>query len=310
LTRPAGPEQSPGITTRTAGAVSFRQVGPCLAAEVDGIDLTRPLSPDEVAAVHAGMDRYAVLVFHDQPLTDEQQLAFTRSLGEIEHAIGTSLRAPDEYRLPTTFADVSNLDKNNQPYARDDRRRLFAIGNRLWHSDSSFKVVPAKYSLLHARSIPSKGGNTEFADMRAAYDALDAETRAEVEDLVCEHSQIFSRQQIGFFDLTDEERARFKPVRQRMVRIHPVTGRKSLYLASHAGAIVGWPVPEARCFLRDLIEHATEREFVYSHTWRVGDLVMWDNRQVMHRGRPFPAHEPRDVRRTTLVGDGPTVAQA
>jgi alpha-ketoglutarate-dependent 2,4-dichlorophenoxyacetate dioxygenase len=287
-----------------------KQIGPCFAAEVEGVDMRKPLSPEEVGAIHTGMDTYAVLVFHDQHIDDGQQLAFTRSLGEIEHSIGASLRAPDEYRLPTTFADVSNLDKNNQPYARDDRRRLFAIGNRLWHSDSSFKVVPAKYSLLHARSIPSKGGNTEFADMRAAYDALDGETKAQVEDLISEHSQIFSRQQIGFFDLTDEERARFKPVRQRLVRTHPVTGRKSLYLASHAGAILGWPVPEARCFLRDLIEHATEREFVYSHKWRVGDLVMWDNRQVMHRGRPFPAHEPRDVRRTTLVGDGPTVAQA
>jgi alpha-ketoglutarate-dependent 2,4-dichlorophenoxyacetate dioxygenase len=287
-----------------------KQIGPCFAAEVEGVDMTKPLSQDQVAAVHAGMDTYAVLVFHDQHIDDEQQLAFTRSLGDIEHSIGASLRAPDEYRLPTTFADVSNLDKNNTPYARDDRRRLFAIGNRLWHSDSSFKVVPAKYSLLSARSIPSKGGNTEFADMRAAYDALDDENKAQVEDLICEHSQIFSRQQIGFFDLTEEERARFKPVRQRLVRKHPVTGRKSLYLASHAGSIVGWPVPEARCFLRDLIEHATQREFVYSHTWRVGDLVMWDNRQVMHRGRPFPVHEPRDVRRTTLMGDGPTVAQA
>ncbi|PYN95862.1 MAG: 2,4-dichlorophenoxyacetate dioxygenase [Candidatus Rokuibacteriota bacterium] len=288
-------------------AIVTRQIGPCFAAEVEGMDLTRPLSAQDVKAVHAGMDEYAVLVFHDQKLSDEQQLAFSRSLGEIEHSIGASLRAPDEYRLPTTFADVSNLDKNNQPYARDDRRRLFAIGNRLWHSDSSFKTVPAKYSLLHARAIPSKGGNTEFADMRAAYDALDDETRTEVEDLICEHSQIFSRQQIGFFDLTDEERARFNPVRQRLVRTHPVTGRKSLYLASHAGSIVGWPVPEARCFLRDLIEHATQREFVYSHTWRVHDLVMWDNRQVMHRGRPFPAHEPRDVRRTTLVGE-PTLS--
>src|SRR5437667_883649 len=284
-------------------AIVTRQIGPCFAAEVEGMDLTRPLSAQDVKAVHAGMDEYAVLVFHDQKLSDEQQLAFSRSLGEIEHSIGASLRAPDEYRLPTTFADVSNLDKNNQPYARDDRRRLFAIGNRLWHSDSSFKTVPAKYSLLHARAIPSKGGNTEFADMRAAYDALDDETRTEVEDLICEHSQIFSRQQIGFFDLTDEERARFNPVRQRLVRTHPVTGRKSLYLASHAGSIVGWPVPEARCFLRDLIEHATQREFVYSHTWRVHDLVMWDNRQVRHRGRPFPAHAPRDVRRTTLAGE-------
>ena len=169
-----------------------------------------------------------MLVFRSQPIDDEQQLAFSRSLGEIEHAIGTSLRAPNEYRLPTTFADVSNLDKDNKPFARDDRRRLFGIGNRLWHSDSSFKVVPAKYSLLHARSVTSKGGNTEFADMRAAYDALDEETKALAETLVCEHSQLYSRQLLGFTDFTEEERERFKPVRQRLVRTHPVTGRKSL----------------------------------------------------------------------------------
>jgi alpha-ketoglutarate-dependent 2,4-dichlorophenoxyacetate dioxygenase len=283
--------------------VVTRQIGPCFAAEVDGIDITRPLSAADVKAIHGGMDEYAVLVFHDQKLDDEQQLAFSRSLGELEHAVGTSLRAPDEYRLPTTFADVSNLDKDNNVFARDDRRRLFAIGNRLWHSDSSFKVVPAKYSILHARAIPSKGGNTEFADMRAAYDALDAETKAEIEDLICEHSQIFSRQQLGFFDFTDEERARFKPVRQRLVRTHPSTGRKSLYLASHAGGILGWPVPEARAFLRDLTEHATQRQFVYAHKWRANDLVMWDNRRTMHRARPFPVHEPRDMRRTTLVGE-------
>jgi alpha-ketoglutarate-dependent 2,4-dichlorophenoxyacetate dioxygenase len=290
--------------------VTMRQVGPCFAAEVEGLDLTRALTPVEVAAVHAGMDRYAVLVFHDQKLDDEAQLAFTRSLGDIEHAIGTSLRAPDELRLPTTFADVSNLDKHQHVFARDDRRRLFGLGNRLWHSDSSFKVVPAKYSILHARSVPSKGGNTEFAYMVAAYDALDADTRAEVEGLVCEHSQIFSRQQLGFTDFTDEERARFAPVRQTLVRTHPVTKRKSLYLSSHAGGIVGWPVPEARSFLRDLVEHATQRRFVYAHTWSVGDLVMWDNRQTMHRARPFPANEPRDMRRTTLMGEGPTAAQA
>jgi alpha-ketoglutarate-dependent 2,4-dichlorophenoxyacetate dioxygenase len=289
--------------------VITRRIGPCFAAEVEGLDLGRPLSGDEIAAVHTGMDTYAVLVFHDQKLDDDQQLAFTRSLGPIEHAIGTSLRAPDEYRLPTTFADVSNLDKDNQVFRRDDRRRLFAIGNRLWHSDSSFKAVPAKYSLLRAVSVPSRGGNTEFAYMPGAYDALDDDTKREIADLVCEHSQIFSRQQLGFTDFTDEERARFAPVRQRLVRTHPGTGRKSLYLSSHAGSIVGWPVPEARAFLRDLVEHATQRQFVYAHRWRVGDLVMWDNRQTMHRARPFPAHEPRDMRRTTLMGEAPTVAQ-
>ena len=290
--------------------LAIRQVGPCFAGEVEGIDMREPLTPDEVAAIHAGMDRYAVLVFRDQKIDDTQQLAFTRSLGEIEQAIGTSLRAAGDYRLPTTFADLSNLDRKNAPFARDDRRRLFAIGNRLWHSDSSFKATPAKYSLLRAVRLPSKGGDTQFADMRAAYDALDEETKTQVKDLVCEHSQMFSRQLIGFFDFTDEERERFRPVRQRLVRTHPVTGRKSLYLSSHAGSIAGWPIPEARGFLHDLIEQATQREFVYIHKWRIGDLVMWDNRQTMHRARPFPVDEPRDMRRTTLAGDGPTVAHA
>ena len=289
--------------------VKIRQIGPCFAGEVDGIDMRKPLTAAEVAAIHAGMDEYAVLVFHDQHITAEQQLAYTQSLGELEHAIGTSLRKPEEDRLPTVFADVSNLDKENKPYKYDDRRRLFAIGNRLWHSDSSFKRTPAKYSLLYCLSVVSKGGNTEFADMRAAYDTLDAERKALIEDLVCEHSQMFSRAQLGFTDFTDEERERFKPVLQVLVRSHPSTGRKSLYLSSHAGSILGMPVPEARFLLRDLVEHATQRKFVYSHKWRVGDLVMWDNRRTMHRVRPYPAEEPRDMRRTTLKGEGPTVRQ-
>jgi alpha-ketoglutarate-dependent 2,4-dichlorophenoxyacetate dioxygenase len=301
-----------GCTSRGGVIVAFttRQIGPCFAAEVSGLDLREPLSPADVAAIHAAMDEHAVLVFHDQHLSDDQHLAFSRSLGELEDASGTSLREADEYRLPTVFADVSNLDKNQQVLAVDDRRRLFAIGNRLWHSDSSFKVVPAKYSLLRAVVIPSSGGNTEFADMRAAYDALDEETKAVAECLICEHSQIFSRLQLGFTDFTEAERKRLKPVRQRLIRVHPSTGRKSLFLASHAGRIVGWPTPEAMGFLKDLIEHATQRQFVYAHTWRVGDLVMWDNRRTMHRGRPFPADEPRDVRRTTLIGEGPTAEQA
>jgi alpha-ketoglutarate-dependent 2,4-dichlorophenoxyacetate dioxygenase len=224
--------------------------------------------------------------------------------------MGNSLRAAADFRLPPTFADVSNLDGNDKPFGQDDRRRLFAIGNRLWHSDSSFKAVPAKYSLLRALRIPSKGGNTEFAHMGAAYEALDAETKDVIEDLVCEHSQLFSREAVGFTEFTPEERERFKPVRQRLVRTLPRTGRKSIYLSSHIGTIVGWALPEARLLLRDLTEHATQREFVYSHKWQVDDLVMWDNRQTMHRGRAYPAGEARDVRRTTVKGDAPTVEQA
>ena len=289
--------------------IHLRPLGSCIGAEVEGIDLREPLSAAHAEEIHAAMDRYAVLVFHNQPLTNEQHLAFTETLGPLENTMRNTLRAAADFRLPPTFADVSNLDGNNKPYAQDDRRRLFAIGNRLWHSDSSFKAVPAKYSLLRAVRIPSKGGNTEFAHMGAAYEALDAETRDLIADLVCEHSQLFSREAIGFTEFTPEERERFKPVRQRLVRTLPRTGRKSIYLSSHVGTIVGWPLPEARLLLRDLTEHATQREFVYSHQWQVGDLVMWDNRQTMHRGRPYPANEARDVRRTTVQGDASTLEQ-
>lgn len=290
--------------------LSFRQIGPGFAAEASGLDITRPITSQQADAIHAAINEYAVVVFREQPLDDDTQMAFTLSLGPIEPPVTTNLRKKDELRISTHFADVSNLDQNNKPFERDDRRRLFGIGNRLWHSDSSFKVIPAKYSLLHARSVPSKGGDTEFADMRAAYDALDEETKAEIEDLVCEHSQMYSRRLIGFTDFSEEEREKMRPVRQRLVRTHPDTGRKSLYLASHAGEIVGWPTPEAMLLLNDLTNYATQREFVYRHQWRKGDLVIWDNRRTMHRARPFPAHEPRDVRRTTLAGEGPTVEQA
>ena len=289
--------------------ISIRQVGPCFAGEASGADLTRPQTPEEIAAIHAGMDEYAVLVFPDQDLDDDQQLAFTESLGPLEITVGTGLRQKNEYRLPETFADVSNLDQLGNVYGRDDRRRLFAIGNRLWHSDSSFKVVPSKYSLLHARVIPSRGGETEFADMRTAYEALDQEMKDHIDGMICEHSQIYSRMSVGFTDFTEEERIRMAPVRQRLVRTHPSTGRKSLYLSSHAGRIDGVPVTEAMLLLKDLTEHATQREFVYRHKWRKHDLVIWDNRRTMHRARPFPEHEPRDVRRTTLAGEGPTAEQ-
>ena len=275
---------------------------PGFAGEVSGIDIARGVSAADAAVIESGMDRYAVLVFRGQEITDAQQYAFSQNFGPMEKATG-DIAGPGERRLSMDINDISNLDQSGKVLARDDRRRLFNLGNRLWHSDSSFKPVPAKYSILSARRIPASGGNTEFADMRAAYDALDPRTKAEVEDLVCEHSLIYSREAIGFTDLTPEERAAFAPVRQPLVRKHPVTGRKSLFLASHAGAIVGWTVPEARMFLRDLVEHATQREFVYAHKWRVGDIVMWDNRQTLHRARRFDRTEVRDVRRTTLAGE-------
>jgi len=289
-------------------AVSIRQIHPVFVGEVSGVDLRRPLSREEVAAIEAGMDRYAVLVFHDQDITDAQQIAFTRNFGEIENSAGGNVTKANQKRLDPLMNDVSNLGEDNRPLARDDRRRLFNLGNQLWHSDSSFRPIPAKFSLLSARVVNPKGGNTEFADMRAAYDGLDEDAKALVEDLVCEHSLMYSRGLLGF-EVTPEERVMFRPVRQRLVRSHPVTGRKSLYLASHAGTIVGWPMPEARALLRDLTEHAVQPQFVYVHHWRQYDLVMWDNRQMMHRVRRFDESEIRDMRRTTVAGDAPTVAQ-
>ena len=292
--------------------VSIRPLHPVFVGEVAGIDCRRPLTTDEVAAIEAGMDRYGVLVFREQCTTDDEQLAFTRHFGELEaYRTPGHVRRRDEQRLGPGMADFSNLDKSGNIMPADDRVWFFKLADRLWHSDSSFRPVPAKYSLLSARVLPSWGGNTEFADMRAAYDALDARTKAEIADLVCLHSLIYSRAAIGFAELTSEEMAAFKPVRQRLVRTHPVSGRKSLFLSAHAGAIEGWTIPEARMFLRDLTEHATQPGFVYSHPWRPGDLVMWDNRQVMHRARRFDdRNEIRDMRRTTLAGDMPTIEKA
>ncbi len=282
---------------------------PHIGARLTGIDASRPITPAEVAAVEAGMDRYAVLVLPGQDITDEQQLAFTRNFGPLEEGANSTVRNT-ELRLAPAFADVSNLDRDGAVLARDNRRRMASLGNRLWHSDASFRAVPARYSILSGRIVTTAGGNTEFADMRAAYDALDARTKAEVEDLVCEHSLIYSRQQLGFSEFLPDERVSMRPVLQRLVRTHPVTGRKSLFLSAHIGAVVGWPRPEAMAFIRDLIEHATQPDFVYVHRWTQHDLVIWDNRTTMHRVRRFDDLSiVRDVRRTTTRSDGPTVAQ-
>lgn len=273
-------------------------------AEVSGVDCSAPLSSGDAVAIEAGMDRYAVLVFRNQSLTDEQQIAFTRQFGRLEkYETPGDIRKPTDRRLGPGIADFSNLTPAGGIMSADDRIWLFKLADQLWHSDSSYRPVTAKYSLLSGRVIPSWGANTQFADMRAAYDALEERTKAEVEDLICEHSLIYSRSAIGFIEMTVEEKENFRPVRHALVRKHPKTGRKSLFLSSHAGAIVGWTIPEAQIFLRDLTEHATQREFVYSHIWRAHDLIMWDNRVTMHRARRFDRNEVRDVRRTTLTDD-------
>jgi len=290
-------------------ALAIRQLQKHFVGEVSGLDLRQPLTPAQAREVEAAIDQYAVLVFHDQNITDEQQLAFALNFGERENAHGGTIVKKDEYRLTTGLNDVSNLGKDGKPLARDSRAHLFNLGNCLWHSDSSFRPIPAKYSLLSARVVNPKGGNTEFADMRAAYDALDDETKAEIDGMICEHSLMYSRGSLGFLDYTDEEKQMFKPVLQRLVRTHPAHGRKSLYLSSHAGAIQGMSVPEGRLLLRDLTEHATQPEFVYVHKWKLHDLVMWDNRQTLHRVRRYDQSQPRDMRRATVAGTEPTVMQ-
>src|SRR3954471_5295546 len=254
-------------------SLTLRQLHPIFAAEAAGVELSTNLPETTVAEVRAAIDQYAGLVFPDQRLDDESQLAFARRFGPIE--------PPQAYsgarRLKhAEFADVSNLDADNRPRPPGDRRRMNALGNRLWHTDASFRHVPGALSMLYAHKIPApspKGdGETEFADMRAAYDALPQATKEIVDPLVAEHSIFHSRAQIGFIEFTDEERAAMPPVRQRLVRRCSGSGRKNVYLASHASHIVDWPVPDGMLLLRELIEHATRPEFIYRHHWRAGDL--------------------------------------
>jgi len=282
---------------------------PEFVGEVAGVDIARGVSATEAAQIEAGMDQFAVLVFHGQKITDAQQYAFSQHFGPMETATG-DIAATGDRRLSMDINDISNLDKSGKVLARDDRRRLFGLGNMLWHSDSSFKPTPAKYSLLSARVIPADGGNTEFSDMRAAWDRLDEQTKRGCRDLVCEHSQIFSRGVLGFTDFPPEQMKKWAPVPQRLVRRHPNTGRLSLFLSSHAGTILGWPMPEARAFLRDLTEGATDPEFVYAHRWKEFDLVMWDNRVTMHRARRYDHTKVRDLHRTTVADCAPTLEQA
>lgn len=290
-------------------ALAITSLHPLFAARVDGLALNRPLSPEIIAAITAAVDRYAVLVFPKQHFEDDEQLQFGRQFGEVE-AVPTLVDQGRRRLADNRVNDISNLGVDGKILAADDRRRMYNLGNLLWHSDSSFKPTPAHYSMLHARVIPPEGGETEFADMRAAWDALPEKTKAKVKDLVTEHSLIFSRAQLGFDEFTPEERERCTPVPQRLVRRHAGSGRLSLYLSAHIGRIRGWPTPEAMALIRELTEFATSREFVYSHRWSVGDLVVWDNRCTMHRGRPYEDKlYPRDLRRVTLSDSAPTLEQ-
>ncbi len=288
-------------------SLSIETLNPNIGARLRGIDLTQPIDRGLVTEITSAIDEYGILVFPDQYINDEQQRAFTLNFGPLEDASGGHIAKSDENRLSDGIIDVSNLGMDGKPLAKDNRHHLFNLGNMLWHSDSSFRTIPAAYSILSARVVNPVGGNTEFANMRTAYDDLDEHSKSEIEDLICEHSLMYSRGELGFLDFTDEEKEMFKPVRQRLVREHPRTGAKTLFLSSHAGSIVDMQMPMARILLRDLTEHATQPKYVYVHKWQAGDLVMWDNQQTMHRVRRYDQSQPRDMRRTTVAGLAPTI---
>ena len=282
-------------------SLNFRKLHPRFVAEVSPIDLRRVHDAATLADIRAGMDEYAVLVFHDQPFTDEEHLAFAKRFdGELHTRTGAA--ALGKSRLGNeALSDISNLDETGDVMKSGDRRRMYGLGNRLWHTDASFQDPPGRYSMLSARVVPSVPADTEFADMRAAYDALPAETKAQLEGLRAHHSIAYSRQTLGF-EFSADEQEKLKGAIHPLVRTIPGSQRQSLYVASHASRIMDWPVPEGRLLLRDLIEHATQPEFVYRHAWRVGDLVIWDNRATMHRARPFEdTKHRRELRRVTTL---------
>jgi len=290
--------------------ISVAALHPLFAGEVSGVDLRDPVKRETLRTIVRALDRYAVLVFREQPVTDEQQITFSRLFGPLEVAVGSISKARKSRLGQKLLADISNLDGSGRIRALSDPWRLMQRANQLWHTDSSFKHVPGKISLLSARELPPAGGETEFADLRAAYDALDAATQARIEDLLAEHSMFHSRSLVGYTDFTDEERAAFPPVAQTLVRVHPGSGRKTLYLASHASHIIGWPEEPGRALLDELTEFSTQPRFVYRHHWRLHDLVIWDNRCTLHRARPYDdASCRRDMRRTTVQDSAPTMDQ-
>jgi alpha-ketoglutarate-dependent 2,4-dichlorophenoxyacetate dioxygenase len=291
-------------------AITVCPVTQGFAAEIGDVDLARPLAPDDLAAIKDAFTTHAVLIFPDQQLSQDQHLDFARNFGPLETTIAV-FRNDNTLRLPPQLSDVSNLGPDNEVWGADTRQRLFQLGNRLWHTDSSFKRLPARASLLYARSIAPVGGHTEFADERAAYEALPDATKRRLDGLVAEHSIFNSRARLGFTNFSDEERRSMPPVPQVLVRTIPESGRKSLYLASHAGRVLGMPDAEGRALIEQLIAHATQRQFVYTHRWRVDDLVIWDNRCTMHRGTAFDdLRWKRDVQRATVSDVANTCEQA
>jgi len=292
-------------------SITVKPVTPDFVAEISGIDLARPLASANRDAIEDAINRYAVVVFRGQTLGDDQQIAFARHFGPIHSSAQRARHTGIKHRLAANeIADISNLDGDGHVMQADHRRRLDWLANRLWHTDASFRAVPGALSMLYAHIVPDEGGDTEFTDLRAAYNALPDKTKAAIEGLIAEHSIWHSRGQLAVTKYTPEELASLPPVPQRVVRRHPGSRRKTLYLASHASHIIGMPIADGRLLLMDLIEHATQPRFVHAHTWQQGDLVIWDNRCTMHRARPFDTTKVRDLRRVTTRDVASTLEQA
>ncbi len=267
-------------------------------AEVTGVDLR---DPDEAwREVEAAFNEHAILLFRNQTLSDEQHITFSERFGPVITATNYHWKT-EKRRVHAQMADISNIGNDGSILPLDDERRMHSRANSLWHTDNTFKIVPSRCSLLLAREIPEVGGDTEFADMRAAYDALPQAKKDEIEDLVAEHSIFHSRSLLGYDGFTDGAKAELPPVPQVLVRYNPETGRRALYIASHASHILGWPVDKGRALLDDLMAHATQSEFVHRHEWRTGDLILWDNRCTMHRATEYDdLNARRDLQRTTV----------
>lgn len=281
-------------------AITISPITPEFVAEIGDVDLSGKLAPDDLAAIKEAFWKYAVLIFPDQKLDQEQHLEFSRNFGSLELATGIGREGKN--RLHHELADISNMDNEGKLVDPDGRLNKYQLGNRLWHTDASFRHVPALCSLLYATVVVPLGGHTEFADQRAAHDALPEEMKRRVAGLVAEHSIVNSRLRTGMTDFEPEELKRLPPVPQALVRTIPESGRKSLYVASHAGRIFGMPEAEGSSLIDELIAHVAQRQFVYLHRWRVHDLVMWDNRCTMHRGTPFDETRwKRDMQRSTVL---------
>lgn len=283
-------------------AIQVREISERFAAEITEFEIRDATSETEREVIQRALDKYSVLVFREQSASDEEQVVFSRHFGRLQGSqVGVTRETGTSRKLRSELSDAGNVDAAGRVREAGDRNRMATLQARVWHTDRPFMPNPATYSLLMARAVPTVGGETQFADMRAAYDSLPDHLKSVIDDLVVEHDTFHYRAATGFTDFSAEERSAYTPMHRPLVRQNPRTGRKSLYLSAHASRVVGWPVSEGIALLYHLTDLATEREFVYSHTWRLGDAVMWDNLCTMHRSRPhFPESEPRDLRRTSM----------